>query len=200
MRTGHCAQGHYAQGQYEPALCLAHPDDLVDHVLQVPVEVESDQRLAQLREQGYAAFVAVGSNRLRRKLSNKLDQLGMPLATIISSQAWISPSASVGEGTVVMPGAILGAETRVGRGAIINTASSIDHDGNIGDYVHIAPGVHLAGCVTVGEASFLGVGACVIPERSIGSGSTIGAGAVVVRDVPDNQVWVGCPARYLKAA
>ncbi len=99
-----------------------------------------------------------------------------------------------------MPGAILGAETRVGRGAIINTASSIDHDGNIGDYVHIAPGVHLAGCVTVGEASFLGVGACVIPERSIGSGSTIGAGAVVVRDVPDNQVWVGCPARYLKAA
>ncbi len=92
---GHCAQGHYAQGQYEPALCLAHPDDLVDHVLQVPVEVESDQRLAQLREQGYAAFVAVGSNRLRRKLSNKLDQLGMPLATIISSQAWISPSASL---------------------------------------------------------------------------------------------------------
>lgn len=188
------------QGLYEPALCLAHIDDLVPHVLGIPVEPESDERLAALQHQGFHAFVAVGSNRLRRKLCNKLEQLGLPLATIVSSQAWISPSASVSAGSIIMPGAIIGAETKVGRGAIINTSASVDHDGVIGDFVHIAPGVHLAGCVTIGETSFLGVGVSVIPERRVGSGCTIGAGAVVVRDVPDNQVWVGCPARFLKAA
>lgn len=188
------------QGLYEPALCLAHIDDLVPNVLGIPVEPESDERLAAVQQQGFHAFVAVGSNRLRRKLCTKLEQLGLPLATIVSSQAWISPSASVSAGSVIMPGAIIGAETKVGRGAIINTAASVDHDGVIGDFVHIAPGVHLAGCVTIGEISFLGVGVSVIPERCIGSGSTIGAGAVVVRDVPDNQVWVGCPAKFLKAA
>lgn len=187
------------QGLYEPALCLAHVDDLVPHVLGVAVEPETDERLHSLQQQGFHAFVAVGSNRLRRKLCHKLVELGMPLATIISSQAWVSPSASVGAGTVIMPGAIIGADTKLGRGAIVNTAASIDHDGSVGDFVHIAPGVHLAGCVTIGEASFLGVGVNVIPERNVGSGSTIGAGAVVVRDVPDNQVWVGCPARFLKA-
>lgn len=188
------------QGEYEPTLCLAHVDDLVPDVLGVATEAETDERLVALQKEGYHAFVAVGSNRLRRKLCAKLESLGMPLATIVSSQAWVSPSATIGVGTVIMPGAIIGAATRVGRGAIINTASSVDHDGVIGDYVHIAPGVHLAGCVSVGETSFLGVGVSVIPERTIGSGSTIGAGAVVVRDVPDHQVWVGCPARFLKAA
>lgn len=188
------------QGKYEPTLCLAHVDDLVPDVLGVATEAETDERLLSLQQAGYHAFVAVGSNRLRRKLCTKLQSLGLPLATIISSQAWVSPSATLGAGTVVMPGAIIGAAVTIGRGAIINTAASVDHDGGIGDYVHIAPGVHLAGCVTIGEATFLGVGVSVIPERTIGSGSTIGAGAVVVRDVPDNQVWVGCPARFLKAA
>lgn len=188
------------QSQYEPSLCLAHIDDLVPHVLGVAVEAESDERLAALQQAGYHAFVAVGSNRLRRKLCTKLEAIGLPLATIVSSRAWVSPSATVGNGAVIMPGAIIGAAASIGRGAIINTAASVDHDGIIGDYVHLAPGVHLAGCVSIGETTFLGVGVSVIPERTIGSGTTIGAGAVVVRDVPDNQVWVGCPAKFLKAA
>lgn len=189
-----------SQGAYEPTLCLAHIDDLVPNVLGVAVEPESDQRLMALQRDGFHAFVAVGSNRLRRKLCDKLQSLGLPLATIISSRAWVSPSASIGIGTIVMPGAIIGAAANVGRGAIINTSASVDHDGVIGDYVHIAPGVHLAGCVTIGAGSFLGVGSSVIPERTIGTSSTVGAGAVVVRNIPDNQVWVGCPARFLKVA
>ncbi|NUT00772.1 MAG: hexapeptide transferase, partial [Sphingomonas sp.] len=70
-----------------------------------------------------------------------------------------------------------------------------DHDCDIGRAAHIAPGCALAGCVTVGDRTFLGAGTSVIPGVTIGEDSMIGAGSVVVRDLPDRVTALGVPAR-----
>ena len=80
---------------------------------------------------------------------------------------------------------------------IVNTGATIDHDCRIGDFAHLCPGVHLAGEVQVGEGCLLGMGTSVIPGRSIGSQTVVGAGAAVVTDLPEAVTAVGVPARIL---
>ena len=114
-------------------------------------------------------FVAVGDNLARK--SEALAQ-GGPWATIIHRRAWVSPSASIGEGTVLMAGAIVQPRARIGRHCIINTGATVDHDCVLKDYVHIAPGAHLCGNVHVGEGALVGVGVgiepgVVIPKWSV---------------------------------
>ena len=88
--------------------------------------------------------------------------------------------------------------TTIGKHVIVNTSASIDHDNYIADFVHVAPKVALTGHVEVGEGSFIGAGAVVIPKIKIGKWCTIGAGSVVIKDVPDNAVVVGNPAKIIR--
>ena len=187
-----------SQGRYEPVLCLARDVDPAQRVLGVEVAIEDQQRLRELQLAGVAAFPAVGDNKIRRKLLVNLQQLGFHVPTLVAANAWLSPSAQLGAGTVLMPGATVGSDARVGNGVIINTHASIDHDCHLADYCHVGPGTTLAGNVRLGEAAFMGAGSVVIPEQTIGAGAIVGAGGVVVTQIPDDELWVGCPARFLK--
>jgi len=161
----------------------------------VPV-FKGDAHLVKLRTQGYLkVFVAVGANRARERLANTARELGYSLVNAISPQAVVSPSARLGKGIAVMAGAIVNAEAVIEDLAIINTGACIDHDCRIGKAAHIAPQCGLAGNVVVGPGSFLGIGCKVIPEVTIGENVTIGAGAVVVCDIPSETLAVGVPAK-----
>jgi len=87
---------------------------------------------------------------------------------------------------------------RIGRGAILNSNCTVEHDTQIGDWVHVAPGVTISGGVTVGPLSMIGVGAVIIEGKRIANGCIIGAGAVVVHDLTEPGVYVGCPARRIR--
>jgi carbonic anhydrase/acetyltransferase-like protein (isoleucine patch superfamily) len=82
---------------------------------------------------------------------------------------------------------------------IANTGCTIDHDNHIGDFAHVSPGAHLGGTVRVGAGTHVGIGASVRNNISIGAWTTIDAGASVVRDIPDEVVAVGVPARVIHA-
>ncbi|QAU24994.1 acetyltransferase [Dyella sp. M7H15-1] len=165
--------------------------------LGVPV-VEGDEYMAKLRKQGYEeAFIAIGSNSLRNRLGIQAMNLGYKLVNAISPVAQISPSASIGNGVAIMAGVIINAETIIGDLAVINTGASIDHDCHIGRAVHIAPQCALAGNVTIASEAFLGVGCKVIPGIKIGENTTLGAGAVAIRNIPANMKAVGVPARIV---
>ena len=139
--------------------------------------------------------VAIGDNRLRLKLSERFRAVGFNLPLISHPSAVISPSARIGDGTVVMPLAVINAGAIIGRTVVVNSAAVIEHDCDIGDGAHVAPGSRLGGTVSVGICTLVGIGSVVRPNARIGDYAIIGAGSTVISDVQDFAVAVGCPAK-----
>jgi sugar O-acyltransferase (sialic acid O-acetyltransferase NeuD family) len=142
----------------------------------------------------YAVLIAVGDAGLRRKLALLVLKQGGRLAKAIHPRAVIAGDVSIGQGTVIMAGAVINTGSRIGRFAIVNTGATIDHDNIVEDGVHISPGCHLAGNVMCRADAFIGTGASVIPRVQIGERAIVGAGAAVISDVPPDVLAVGCPA------
>lgn len=140
-------------------------------------------------------IVSIGSNAARRRVA---ERTGGPFGMAVHPAAVVSPSARIGEGTVVMAGAVINAGAVVGRHCIVNTGASIDHDCVVADFCHIAPHAALCGGVHVGEETLIGVGASVIPCINIGRRCTVGAGATVINHIKDDMTVVGTPAKCLK--
>ena len=140
-------------------------------------------------------IVSIGDNGMRKRVAEKLSCKFAK--AIVHPKAVFSQTANIGEGSVVMAGAVVNAGTVIGNHSVINTCASVDHECQIGDYVHIAPGAHLCGLIQVGEGTLIGAGASVIPCVKIGRWCTIGAGAAVVSDVPDGATVVGVPGRIV---
>jgi sugar O-acyltransferase (sialic acid O-acetyltransferase NeuD family) len=142
-------------------------------------------------------FVAFGDNEERSTALALLEEYGATIARILHPSAVISPTAIVGNGTVVCAGAVVNARANIGSGAIVNTSASVDHDCNLGRSVHVSPGANLAGGVTVGDESWVGIGASIREGVSIGSNCIVGAGSAVLSDVESGQTVAGVPARKI---
>ncbi|WP_242302222.1 acetyltransferase [Bacillus cereus group sp. BfR-BA-01423] len=145
----------------------------------------------------YDFFVGIGNNSIREKIQGKLEAEGASLPTLIHPSAIIGKQVELATGTVVMAGVVINCCTTIQKGCIINTGSTIDHDNVIEDYVHISPGVHLAGTVKVGRGTWLGIGSVVSNNINIINRCKIGAGAVVVEDLTEPATYVGVPVRKI---
>ena len=121
-------------------------------------------------------IIAVGNNKNRKKEVENLRDC--EFAILVHPSAIIAPDVQIGEGTVIMAGVIIQPSCRIGKHVILNTGSTCDHDTIIEDFVHIAPGVHLCGGVTVGEGALMGVGSCAVPGAKIEAWSLVKAGTV----------------------
>ena len=140
-------------------------------------------------------FVAIGNNAIREKVQEKLMDEGLNVVGLTHPSAVIGTDVEIGIGTAVMAGVVINSSSRIGKGCIINTSSSLDHDNAIEDYAHISPGVNMAGTVKVGTKSWIGIGSVVSNNVNVCSGCKIGAGAVVVKDITEPGTYVGVPAR-----
>lgn len=149
---------------------------------------------------GVCALVAVGGDRGRDRLELQhfMAAQGVPPLTVVHSSAFVARTASLGAGSQVLAQSAVCADAQLGAACIVNTSASVDHECVLEQGVHIAPGAHLAGCVEVGEFTLIAVGAVVLPRIRIGRNCVIGAGAVVTRNVPDNSVVYGNPARVVR--
>ncbi|MFC4871588.1 acetyltransferase [Negadavirga shengliensis] len=139
----------------------------------------------------HAVFIAIGDNRIRKKIHLKLKKKKVRFATIIHDSAIFSKRAVLDEGSVVMEGAIVKVNSRIGKQVIVNTGASVDHDCLIGDFVHLAPQCTLCGGIEVGEGTLVGANSIILPRVKVGAWCKIGAGSVVTRDVPDGKTWIG---------
>ena len=157
------------------------------------------EQLKGLRERGVEHIIfGFGNCEARLALATVAREHGFGLATAIHPRAVVAADVVVGEGTVIAAGAVVNPGVSIGENVIINTCASVDHDSLVQTGAHVCPGVRLAGGVTVGQATWVGIGATVINDVKIGARSIIGAGAVVVRDVPDGVVARGAPAKVYR--
>jgi sugar O-acyltransferase (sialic acid O-acetyltransferase NeuD family) len=147
---------------------------------------------------GCRAFVvAVGDNWSRWQLTLRLQE-AMPdieLAAVVHPAAVIARSARVHSGSVVFAGSVIGQNVIVETGCIVNVASSVNHDCHLEPYASLAPGVHLGGAVKIGLRSSAGISSAVREKVVIGRDTVLGAGAVLLNDLPDQVVAFGVPAK-----
>jgi sugar O-acyltransferase (sialic acid O-acetyltransferase NeuD family) len=142
-----------------------------------------------------AVVVAIGDNRHRRAITERLCAGGERLATVIHPSASVAPSATIGAGSMLSAGALLLPRAAIGRGVILNTKASVDHDSVVADFAHVSVGATLGANVHVGAETLVALGASVISGITVGARTVVGAGAVVVRDLPDDVTALGVPAR-----
>lgn len=170
-----------------------HPKET--RIMGVPVLGDAEI-LPALRKQGVEHIVvAIGDCAARARMAAEACALGFLTPAILHPSSIVAPSAKVGPACVLCAGSIVGAQTEIGTGVILNTRSSVDHDNRIGDFAHVAPGAVLCGSATVGRETWIGAGAVVRDHLTIGARAMVGAGAVVLKDVADGTTVVGNPAK-----
>jgi len=155
---------------------------------------EGDSNLQELLKNN-EVYIGIGDNKIRAKILNGLHSNSIACPVLVHASAIISQTAKIGQGSVVLPGAVINSCAQVGKAVICNSSSVIEHECNVGDYCHIAPGAVLAGNVQVGPYSFIGANAVVKQGLVIGANVVIGAGAVVTKDIESGWVVYGNPAK-----
>jgi sugar O-acyltransferase (sialic acid O-acetyltransferase NeuD family) len=143
-------------------------------------------------------IAAIGDNWTRSLVVARLEAAfpEFQFLKAIHPSAVVAKSASLGAGTVVMPGAIVGAGSKIGCHVILNTQSSVDHDCDFGDYSSTAPGAILGGDCKIGTFSAISLGAKLIHGIHIGSHTVIGAGSLVLKPVPELVTAFGSPLSH----
>lgn len=143
--------------------------------------------------------IGVASPPVRRLICKELKKLGHhKFPTLIHPLAWVANRVQVGEGTVILAGTKIDTDSRVGRHVVLNMDCTLGHDVVVDDFVTIAPGSHLSGWVHIEEGCDIGTNTAFIQHTTVGAWSIVGAGAVVLSDLPQNVTAVGVPARIIK--
>lgn len=143
-------------------------------------------------------IIAIGDNATRQRVYYQMQDSPHFAGTVIHRYAYVSPNAVIGDGVFIGAQANVGPGAVIDDGCIINTGANVDHDCKVGAFSHVGPHASLCGGVTVGQLCLIGAGTTIRPMVKIGSGATVGAGAAVVKNVPQGIVQVGVPARELK--
>jgi sugar O-acyltransferase (sialic acid O-acetyltransferase NeuD family) len=148
-----------------------------------------------------AVVVCVGNPRNYTARRDIVARLGLPaarFATVVHPSAEVGAGCTVGPGSVLLAGAVLTADVRVGAHVAVMPQAVLTHDDEIGDYATIASGVRLGGGAILRTGAYVGAGALVREGVSVGEWSLVGMGSVVLHDVPAGEVWAGNPARLLR--
>ncbi|KJZ15970.1 shikimate dehydrogenase [Marinomonas sp. S3726] len=124
----------------------------------------------------------------RREINEYFLALGYRFETVVASNSYVSPYASIDAGAQVLPMAIIQTGATVGSHSIINTGALIEHDCRIGSYNHIAPKATLCGQVETKDSVYVGAGSIIIQKVKLELGSIIGAGAVVTKNIAFNKI------------
>ena len=163
-----------------------------NHIFNIPV-IGPISELMSSRNFSHG-IIGIGQNKVRKHLAEELD---IDWITVVHPFSWIHPEVRLGVGTIICAGVIVQPGAQIGSHVILNTKTSVDHDCQVGDYVHIAVS-HLAGGASVDEGVFVALNSTVLPGIQVGSWATVGAGSLVTKNVSSGTTVVGSPARAIK--
>lgn len=144
---------------------------------------------------------AIGSEKNYWNRKAIIDSAGIPLdryITIIHPTAFVSKTAKLGVGTVLLQHVTVASNVSIGNHVVVLPNSIVSHDVEVGDYTCISGGASISGRVRIGQSCYVGTNASIIGDTRIGDYSLIGMGSVVLADVESKKIVVGNPARFLR--
>lgn len=178
---------------------LDMPEDVGKKILSYSV-IGTDDDIVSYKDK--ASFVItvghIKNSALRRKIYDKIKKAGANVQTIIAKDAYVSPYAKVGEGSLIMHKAMLSADVNVGVCTIINSLVNVSHDAQIGDFCHISTCASVNGACTIGDDTFIGSQTAVNQGVKI-VGGIIASQSLVNKNIEEKGVYVGCPVKMIKS-
>lgn len=146
-------------------------------------------------------IIAIGDNFTRFTISEKIKKLTTQFEFIsgIHPSATVGKNVKIGCGSLIMAGVIVNNDTVIGEHCFLATKASIDHDCVMADYSSLSPGVTTGGNVKIGLCTAIGLAANILHGKNIGQHSVVGAGSLVVKDIGDNLIAYGIPARKIRS-
>jgi len=170
-------------------------EDTEEKILGVPV-LGGMGFLKKISPEKTAIFLAVGDNKIRKKISQIVEGHGFKSVNIVHPQACVSKEALFGNGNFVGAFANVGPGVKVGNYCILNTSSNLEHEVTVGNFCQFGPGAMVCGRSSISDNVFVGAGGIVIDKISIPDEVVIGAGAVVTKNITNpNSTYIGTPAR-----
>jgi sugar O-acyltransferase (sialic acid O-acetyltransferase NeuD family) len=186
------AGGYHVNAYCDAYLKTENPYDLLY------LGSEKEQKvLSKLRDDNYCFFVSIGNNQLRKMAFEYLNRSLISSVVANHPASIVSVTSEIGTASFIAAGAIVQSYAKVGVGVICNSGSIVEHQCEIGNFSHIAPGAVLCGNVHIGHETLIGAGSVINPGISIGNNVIVGSGSVVTRNIPDNTVFAGNPARQI---
>ena len=149
------------------------------------------------RQELLDVVIAIGSPVIKAGIFNKLSNNHISFPTVIHHKAYLGDhdSIDIGYGSIITPGCALTNEIKIGNHVLVNLNCTIGHEVSIGDFSSIMPGANISGNVKIGKKVLVGSGAQILQGLTIGDMAVIGAGSVVTKNVPDNTIVKGVPAK-----
>ncbi len=143
--------------------------------------------------------LAIGDPAVKQKVGQALESADLTFPVLIHPDATIDlpETVTLGPGSVLAAGARLTTEIEIGKHVLVNLNSTIGHNASIDDWCSLMPSVNIAGNVHLSDGVYVGAGASVINGLLVGKHTTIGAGAVVIRDLPGDITVAGVPAKQI---
>lgn len=163
--------------------------------------VSAEQFLNDKRERYFN--IAIANSQVRADIASSFIEKGAKPIDILSRRATVYSNNEIGSGSIICSDCIVTSNARIGSFFHCNIYSYVAHDCVIGDFVTFAPRVSCNGNVVIEDHAYVGTGA-IIREGSrerplrIGKGAIIGMGAVITKDVPPGETWIGNPGKQLQ--
>ncbi|MFC0013751.1 MULTISPECIES: hypothetical protein [Allobacillus] len=157
--------------------------------------------IQKLVKEGYFFIYTLNKIGGQEERTNLFESLGIPeerLCTFIHPDAYVASSVKLGSGCVVLANASISSQTKIGNCSLIMNNVSIGHDNNIGEFNFFTANSCLGSYINTGKSCWFGLNCTVRGKLSIGKQSTIGIGSVVTKNIGDNEIWIGNPAKFHK--
>lgn len=120
------------------------------------------------------------------------------LATFIHPMAYLAPNVILGNGTVIMPNVSISPGTVFGKCCLVMVGATIGHNNSIGNYCHFAAQCCVGANMIIADGVHIGLNATTRENLRIGKNATLGMGGVLTKDIGENEIWIGNPARIIR--